>query len=99
MECWWEGSTSTAMPPMSASELMDQQYKLGDTTSRAALVFLFYKTHKKFPATKTSISNVIWYTLGTWDVGTQLPHDMIFVGQLHPSGGIAVGQTWYFKTH
>lgn len=52
MECWWEGSTSTAMPPTSASELMDQQYKLGDTTCRAALVFLFYKTHKKFPATK-----------------------------------------------
>lgn len=28
-EYWWEGSTSTAVPPTSSSDAMDQHHKLG----------------------------------------------------------------------
>jgi len=38
MEYWWEGSTSTAIPPTSASDAMSQRNKTGGITSRAALV-------------------------------------------------------------
>lgn len=38
MEYWWEGSTSTAIPPTSASDIMGQRNKLEGTTFRAVLV-------------------------------------------------------------
>ena len=39
-EYWWEGSTSTAIPPTSASDIVGQHYKVGDVTFRAALIRL-----------------------------------------------------------
>ena len=38
MECWQEGSTSTAIPPPSASGVMGQHNKIGGTAFRAALI-------------------------------------------------------------
>jgi len=31
MEYWWEGSTSTAIPPVSASGFLGQYNKIGET--------------------------------------------------------------------
>ena len=39
MAHWWEGSTSAAIPPSSASDTVGQHNKLGGITSRAALVY------------------------------------------------------------
>ena len=42
-EYWWEGSTSSASTPTSASDVMGQQCKIGGVTSGAALVYhLFF---------------------------------------------------------
>jgi len=38
VEYWWEGSTSTAIPPKSASDVMGQQNTIGGITFGAALV-------------------------------------------------------------
>ena len=38
MEYWWKGSTSTAIPQTSASDIVDQYNKTGDITFAAALV-------------------------------------------------------------
>ena len=38
MGYWWEGSTSIAIPPTSASDIMGQLNNIGDITVRAALV-------------------------------------------------------------
>jgi len=38
MEYWWEGSSSTAMPPTSASDITGQLHKIGGITFRAALI-------------------------------------------------------------
>jgi len=40
MEYWWEGSTSTAIPPTPASDVMHQHNKIGGITFGAALVDL-----------------------------------------------------------
>jgi len=37
MEYWWEGSPSTAIPPPSASDVVDRNNKMGDATSGATL--------------------------------------------------------------
>ena len=37
-EYWWEGSTSTAIPPTSTSNAMGQHNKIGSITFRAALI-------------------------------------------------------------
>jgi len=39
MGCWWEGSTSTAIPPSSASEVVGQRNKKGGITFGSALAF------------------------------------------------------------
>ena len=39
MEYWWEGSTSTAVPPTSASDVVGLHHKLGSITFGAAPVF------------------------------------------------------------
>jgi len=36
MEYWWEGSTSTVIPPTSASDIIRQHNKIGGITFRAA---------------------------------------------------------------
>jgi len=38
MEYWWEGSTSTAVPPVSSSDVVDQNNKIGNIAFRAALI-------------------------------------------------------------
>jgi len=38
MEYWWEGSTSTAILPTGASDVMGQRNKIGGITFGAALV-------------------------------------------------------------
>jgi len=38
MEYWWEGSTSAAILPTSASDVMGQHNKIGGITFGAALV-------------------------------------------------------------
>ena len=38
MEYWWEGATSTAIPPVSVSDTLGQDHKIGDITFRTALV-------------------------------------------------------------
>jgi len=38
-EYWWEGSTSTAVPPTSASDAMGQHHKIGGIIFGAALIF------------------------------------------------------------
>jgi len=38
MEFWWEGSTSTAIPPPSASAVVGQHNRLGDITFGTAPV-------------------------------------------------------------
>jgi len=38
MEYWWEGSTSTAVPPTSASDVVDWHHKIGGITFRAVLI-------------------------------------------------------------
>jgi len=40
MEYWWEGSVSTAIPPISTSDIMDQPNKIGDITLGVALIIL-----------------------------------------------------------
>ena len=37
-ECWWEGSTSSAIPPTFFSDMEGQHNKIGDITFEAALV-------------------------------------------------------------
>jgi len=37
-ECWWEGWNSSAKPPTSASDIVDQHNQIGGTILRAALV-------------------------------------------------------------
>ena len=37
MGYWWEGSTSIATPPTSASDVVGQHHKIGGITFRAAL--------------------------------------------------------------
>jgi len=39
MEYWWEGSTSTTIPPTSASDIMSQPNKIGAITFRAHIRF------------------------------------------------------------
>jgi len=39
MEYWWEGSTSTAISPTSASGIVGQHNKIGGITFGAAIVF------------------------------------------------------------
>ena len=41
MEHMWEGSTSTAIPPTLASEIVSQCNEIGGITFRAALVFMY----------------------------------------------------------
>jgi len=38
MECWWEGSVTTAIPPISAPNAMGQHHKIGGITFGAALI-------------------------------------------------------------
>ena len=38
MEYWWEGSTSTAIPPPSSSDAMGQQNEIRSITFRAVLI-------------------------------------------------------------
>jgi len=38
MEYWWEGSASTAIPPISASDLVTKHKNIGGITFRAACV-------------------------------------------------------------
>ena len=40
MENWWEGSSSTAVPPTSASDFVHQHNKVKGITFRAALLIL-----------------------------------------------------------
>lgn len=42
MGYWWEGSTSTAVPPTSVCDSMGQHYKRRDITFEAALVYFVY---------------------------------------------------------
>ena len=37
VECWWEGLISTAIPPASASDIMDEYNKIAGITFRVAL--------------------------------------------------------------
>ena len=39
MQYWWEGSVSSDISP-SASDVLDQYYKIGDITFGAALIYL-----------------------------------------------------------
>jgi len=39
MEYWWEGSTSTAVSPTPASDVLCQRNKMGGIAIRAALVY------------------------------------------------------------
>jgi len=39
MGYWWEGSTSTAIPPTSISGALGQHNKIGGITFRTALIF------------------------------------------------------------
>jgi len=48
LEYWWEGLTSTASPPTSASDIMGQHHKIGGVTFRAALINSFCKTFYLF---------------------------------------------------
>ena len=41
MEHWWEGSTSTALSPTSASDMLGQRNKARGIAFGAALIFLF----------------------------------------------------------
>jgi len=41
MGYWWEGSTFTAIPPTSASDVIDQHNKIVGITFRAALLQVF----------------------------------------------------------
>ena len=43
MECWWEGSTSTAIPPPSASDVMGQHNTTGGINFGAALIVRYEK--------------------------------------------------------
>ena len=52
MEFWWEGSTSTAIPPTPASDV-GQRDKIGDITFNAVFILVFdtithYKTYKSY---------------------------------------------------
>jgi len=38
MEYWWEGSTSPAMPPTSAADVVGQENKISGTDFRGALI-------------------------------------------------------------
>jgi len=38
MGYWWEGAASAAIPTTSASDIAEQQYKIGGITFGAALV-------------------------------------------------------------
>ena len=38
MEYWWEGSASTAVPPPSASDIVNQYNKIGGTAFGAVLI-------------------------------------------------------------
>jgi len=38
MEYWWEGSTSTAIPPTSTADIVGQYDKIGGITFGAAIV-------------------------------------------------------------
>jgi len=38
MEYWWKGSSSTAVPPTSASDVVGQHNKIADITFEAALI-------------------------------------------------------------
>ena len=44
-EYWWEGLTSTVVPPPSASDVMGQNNKTGGITFRAALALVLLKDH------------------------------------------------------
>jgi len=48
MEYWWEGSSSTAMPPF-ASDSMSQRNKVGSVSFRAALLIAFFSFSFFFP--------------------------------------------------
>jgi len=39
MECLWEGSTPTAMPPTSISDVVGQHSEIGSISFEAALVY------------------------------------------------------------
>jgi len=39
MECWWEGSASTGIPPTFAPDVVGQHNKIRGVTFRTALVF------------------------------------------------------------
>jgi len=39
MKYWWEGSTSTAMPPTFTSDTVGQHHKIGGITFGAAVVY------------------------------------------------------------
>jgi len=41
MECWWEGSDSTAIPPTSASDTVGQCNEIEGLTFRAVLVYYY----------------------------------------------------------
>ena len=40
MEHWWEGSTSTAIPPTPTSDIMGEHNKIGVITFGAVLMYL-----------------------------------------------------------
>jgi len=45
MEYLWEGSTSTAIPPTSASAIVGQHHKIGGITFGAALYNMYVSGH------------------------------------------------------
>ena len=82
MRYWWEGSTSTAIPPTSASDAMSQRNKTGGITSRAALVkyivnILIFNVFLKEETRRTKTKN-------EWDI---LPCFWVGYAYLNHSAG------------
>jgi len=48
MKYWWEGSTSTAIPPPSASDIVGQRHKIEGITFEAALIHRGKNNDKHF---------------------------------------------------
>jgi len=46
-ECWWEGLSSTAIPPPFASDIVGQHNKTGDVIFGAALLYIYKHSHDK----------------------------------------------------
>ena len=80
MEYWWEGSTSAAIPPTSASDVVGQHNKIGDITFGAAFVGVWFDglynklssrewkiPHRKYDISTSKFSLLISILRFKWD--------------------------------